>query len=83
MFTEVPSLLTAFPRTTKMTAETIQKNVPEACFLDEYLQICKETGMVPVIEIKYDYDNKRAMSNAGIVRVLYKVHEAGLLKKAL
>ena len=65
-----------------MTAEKIQKEIPKACFLDEYLQICKETGMVPVIEIKYDYDNKRAMSNAGIVRVLYKVHEAGLLKKA-
>ena len=69
-------------KTYEMTAETIQKNVPEACFLDEYLQICKKTGMVPVIEIKYDYDNSTGMSNTGISKVLNKVNEADLLNKA-
>ena len=66
----------------EMTAEAIHENVPEACFLDEYLQICKATGMVPVIEIKYDYDNSTGMSNTGISKVLYKVNKVGLLNEA-
>lgn len=62
-----------------MTAEEIRENpsLGEVCFFEEYLDICKQYDMVPIIEIK-DYD----MSDAGIEKTVTMVNEAGLLESA-
>ena len=61
------------------TAEEIRSNrkLSQVCFFDEYLKICKQYNMIPIIEIK-DYD----MSDAGIEKVVSMVNEEGMLETA-
>ncbi len=65
-----------------MTKSEIQSKVPEACFIDEYLTICRQYGMVPIIEIKYDYTDDEGMSDEGIKLLVDKVNAHGLLGTA-
>lgn len=65
-----------------MTKSEIQSKVPEACFIDEYLTVCREYGMVPIIEIKYDFIDNEGMSDEGIKLLVDKVNAHGLLKTA-
>lgn len=65
-----------------LTAEEIRSDsrLSEVCFFQEYLDICKQYGMVPIIELK----DKR-MSNACLYRVLdmvYRMDGGATLKKA-
>lgn len=62
-----------------MTAEEIRTNdklKDRVCFLGEYLDICKQYGMVPVIEMK------GTLSDAGIAMMAKEVSDRGLLQKA-
>lgn len=61
-----------------LTAGEIRSQLPGVCFLDEYLQICRDYNMVPVIEFKDPY-----MSAEAIHRALEKTDQYGMLGKAL
>ena len=62
-----------------MTAEQIRANskLARVCFFSEYLDICKQYNMIPVIEIK-DYN----MSDAGIAKFCDMVYDKGLMERA-
>ena len=62
-----------------LTAEAIRSDsrLNKVCFFDEYLKICAQYNMIPVIEIK-DY----AMTDAGIAKFVDMVNEYGLLERA-
>lgn len=66
-------------RVKDMSAEEIRENskLKDVCFFEEYLAICKQYGMIPIIEIK-DYD----MSYAGIAKFVSMVNDEGLLETA-
>ena len=61
------------------TAEQIRANskLSQVCFFDEYLKICKQCGMIPIIEIK-DFN----LTDEGIDRLAEMVNEKGLLEQA-
>jgi len=61
------------------TAEQIRANskLSQVCFFEEYLKICKQYGMIPIIEIK-DFD----MTAEGIALMSEMVNEQGLLEQA-
>lgn len=61
-----------------MTATEIKQQIPKACFFDEYLDICKQYNMVPVIEFK-----DPQMSEAAINKAIQMLDERGQLDKAL
>lgn len=63
----------------ELTSDEIRSNnkLSKVCFFDKYLAVCKQYGMIPIIEIK-DYD----MSDAGIEKFVGMVNEEGLLKTA-
>lgn len=66
-------------KVSNMTAKDIRSNkkLSKVCFFGEYLNICKQYKMIPVIEIK-DYD----MSDEGIAKVVSMVNGKGLLETA-
>ena len=61
-----------------MTATEIRNAIPKACFFGEYLDICKNYGMVPVVEFK-----DPNMSEEAIQRVVDMLDERGQLESAL
>ena len=61
-----------------MTAREIRDQLPEVCFFDEYLDICKQYDMVPVVEFK-----DPQMSEEAINRVVEMLEERGQLEEAL
>lgn len=60
-----------------MTAAEIRNTIPKACFFGDYLDICKNYGMVPVVEFKDPY-----MSDAAIQMAVDMMAEKGLLQDA-
>lgn len=61
-----------------MSRQEIAQQLPGVCFFEEYLDICKRWGMVPVIEFKDPY-----MSSEAVCKALDMVEERGLLDKAV
>lgn len=61
----------------KMTAREIREKVPKACFFEEYLDICNQHGMVPVVEFK-----DPSMSNEAIHKAIDMLDAKGLLDDA-
>jgi glycerophosphoryl diester phosphodiesterase len=56
----------------------------KVCFLKEFVQICKNSGKVPVIEIKYNTDHGVYMSKDAVrktVDTVYEIGGASLLKQ--
>ena len=66
-------------RVNDLTSDEIRGNskLRNVCFFEEYLAICKQYGMIPIIEIK-DFD----MSDAGIDKFVSMVNSEGLLESA-
>lgn len=62
----------------KMTAREIRDQLPKVCFFDEYLDICKQYSMVPVVEFK-----DPQMSEEAINKVIEMLEERSLLESAL
>ena len=60
-----------------MTATQIRSKVPKACFLEEYLKICKRYNMVPVVEFK---DGQ--MSREAIYKIICMLSAKELLQEA-
>lgn len=65
-----------------MTAEEIRSEeaLAQVCFLQEYLDICKEYGMVPVIEFKDPSMSQEAMDR--VLSMVYVLDEGESLEKA-
>lgn len=61
-----------------LSAAEIHSQLPGVCFLDEYLRICDQYGMVPVIEFKDPY-----MSAEAINKALDMVKAYGMLEEAV
>lgn len=63
-------------RPDELTAEGIrqEERLRDVCFFDEYLEICKNSKMIPIIEIK-------RLSDQGLERMVDMVHKEGLLSK--
>lgn len=66
-------------RVRDLSASEIRANsrLSQVCFLDEYLNICAQYKMVPIIEIK-DFD----MSDEAIAKFVDMVNEKGLLESS-
>lgn len=58
----------------KLTKEQITKKVSYACFLGEYLDICKEYNMIPVIEFK-----DPNMSDEAVRKAIEIIESKGML----
>lgn len=59
-----------------LTAEQIGKKISYACFLSEYLDICKSYGMIPVIELK-----DPAMSKEAVRKVIEIIDSKDMLDR--
>lgn len=63
-----------------LTVEKIMGNSKlnnKVCFLKEYLEICQDYNMVPVIEIKGDSDSKVYLTEEGAKKMVDTVYEVG------
>ena len=65
----------------EMTADEIRKGLPDVCFLEDFLRICREQDMIPFLEFKYDFDAESGMSTEGIRRAVRMVAAAGFMEQ--
>lgn len=58
-----------------LTADEIRSNskLNKVCFFDEYIRICKQYDMVPIVEIK-------SLSQTGIEKMADMIYDAGLME---
>lgn len=61
----------------KLTKTEIKSKVSYACFFDEYLDICSQYNMTPIIEFK---DSN--MSEEAVLKAIEKIDSHGLLEEA-
>ena len=60
-----------------MTAEQIKSKLPKVCFFDEYLTICNDWDMVPIVEFK-----DSVMSDEAVKKTIYMIEKSGRLGDA-